>query len=193
MLSSNNIKSPAHGKPLTIPTQDMIIGIYYLTAARDGFEGEGRCFMDFKDAQNAYDARADVDLQAKIFVRLKYDTKVETSYGVYEDKKAGERIETTIGRIIFNSVLPKDYAFINHGMDKKEVGRLIEDCANTYKTPEMMQILDGLKALGFHYSHARRRYGIRSTTRRFRRIRPTSSPRPTRRLPPSRKTTRWAS
>mgnify|MGYP000787287471 CR=1 FL=1 len=117
MLSSNNIKSPAHGKPLTIPTQDMIIGIYYLTAARDGFEGEGRCFMDFKDAQNAYDARADVDLQAKIFVRLKYDTKVETSYGVYEDKKAGERIETTIGRIIFNSVLPKDYAFINHGMD----------------------------------------------------------------------------
>ena len=152
MLSSNNIKSPAHGKPLTIPTQDMIIGIYYLTAARDGFEGEGRCFMDFKDAQNAYDARADVDLQAKIFVRLKYDTKVETSYGVYEDKKAGERIETTIGRIIFNSVLPKDYAFINHGMDKKEVGRLIEDCANTYKTPEMMQILDGLKALGFHYA-----------------------------------------
>ncbi len=108
--------------------------------------------MDFKDAQNAYDARADVDLQAKIFVRLKYDTKVETSYGVYEDKKAGERIETTIGRIIFNSVLPKDYAFINHGMDKKEVGRLIEDCANTYKTPEMMQILDGLKALGFHYA-----------------------------------------
>ena len=85
-------------------------------------------------------------------MRLKYDTKVETSYGVYEEKKAGERIETTIGRIIFNSVLPKEHAFINHGMDKKEVGRLIEDCANTYKTPEMMQILDGLKALGFHYA-----------------------------------------
>ncbi len=71
MLSANNIKSPAHGHPLTVPTQDMIIGMYYLTAARDGFPGEGRCFIDFDDARNAYDARADVDLQAKICVRLR--------------------------------------------------------------------------------------------------------------------------
>ncbi len=152
MLSSNNIKSPAHGKPLTIPTQDMIIGMYYLTAARDGFPGEGRYFMDFKDAMNAYDARAELDLQAKIFVRLSKDTQVATSFGVFEEKKAGERIETTIGRIIFNGVLPKNHAYVNHGMDKKEVGRLIEDCANTYPTPEMMDILDGLKAIGFHYA-----------------------------------------
>ena len=71
MLSANNIKSPAHGRPLTVPTQDMIIGLYYLTAARDGFPGEGRAFIDFNDAMNAYDARADLDLQAKEFrVRL---------------------------------------------------------------------------------------------------------------------------
>ena len=152
MLSSNNIKSPAHGKPLTIPTQDMIIGMYYLTSARDGFPGEGRVFMDFKDAQNAYDSRADVDLQAKIKVRLKYDTKVEVEYGVYDERKAGELIETTIGRIIFNGVLPKDHAYINHIMDKGEVSKLIEDCANRYPTPEMMQILDGLKAIGYHYA-----------------------------------------
>ncbi len=152
MLSSNNIKSPAHGKPLTIPTQDMIIGIYYLTAVREGFMGEGRTFMDFKDAQNAYDSRADIDLQAKINVRLKYDTKVETAYGEFEEKKAGERLETSIGRIIFNSALPKEHAFINHIMDKGEVSRLIEDCANMYPTPEMMEILDGVKALGFHYA-----------------------------------------
>ena len=78
MLSSNNIKSPAHGHPLTVPTQDMIIGLYYLTAMRDGFPGEGRMFIDFDDALNAYDARADLDLQAKIQVRLPYNTKVAT-------------------------------------------------------------------------------------------------------------------
>ena len=152
MLSSNNIKSPAHGKPLTIPSQDMIIGIYYVTSARDGFPGEGRVFMDFKDAQNAYDCRADVDLQAKIKVRLKYDTNVQMAYGEVEHHKAGEIIETTIGRIVFNSVLPADHNYINHPMAKKEVGRLIEDASNTYPTPEMMEILDGLKSVGYHYA-----------------------------------------
>ena len=152
MLSSNNIKSPAHGKPLTVPSQDMIIGIYYVTSARDGFPGEGRVFMDFKDAQNAYDCRADVDLQAKIKVRLKYDTKVQLAYDNVEEHKAGEIIETTIGRIIFNSVLPATHNYINHAMAKKEISRLVEEAANTYPTPEMMQILDGLKSVGYHYA-----------------------------------------
>ncbi|MBS7406388.1 MAG: DNA-directed RNA polymerase subunit beta', partial [Coriobacteriales bacterium] len=120
MLSANNVKSPAHGKPLAVPTQDMIIGLYYLTAARDNFPGEGRVFMDFKDAQNAYDARAGVDLQAKIQVRLKYDTRVLTAYNNATEYKAGERIETTIGRIIFNSILPLEHDYINYGMNKKE-------------------------------------------------------------------------
>ena len=76
--------------------------------------------MDFEDALNAYDARADLDLQAKIFVRLKYNTKVETAYGVYETRgRRAHRVEH--GRIIFNSCASQDYAFINHGMDKKEV------------------------------------------------------------------------
>ena len=88
MLSANNIKSPAHGRPLTVPTQDMIIGLYYLTAARDGFEGEGRSFIDFDDAMNAYDARAELDLQAKIWVRLTKDTQVATAFGVFEEHKA---------------------------------------------------------------------------------------------------------
>ena len=152
MLSSNNIKSPAHGRPLTIPTQDMIIGLYYLTAVRDGFPGEGRVFIDFDDALNAYDARADLDLQAKIFVRLTQDTQVATSYGVFEDHKAGERIETSVGRITFNAVLPDDHPFINYEMNKKEIGRLIEDCSNRYSLSEMPAILDGLKDAGFHYA-----------------------------------------
>ena len=152
MLSSNNIKSPAHGRPLTIPTQDMIIGLYYLTAVRDGFPGEGRVFIDFDDALNAYDARAELDLQAKIFVRLTKDTQVATAYGVFEDHKAGERIETSVGRITFNAVLPDDHPFINYEMNKKEIGRLIEDCSNRYSLSEMPAILDGLKDAGFHYA-----------------------------------------
>jgi DNA-directed RNA polymerase subunit beta' len=152
MLSANNIKSPAHGRPLTIPTQDMIIGLYYLTAARDDFPGQGRVFIDFEDAANAYDARADLDLQAKIFVRLTRDTKVATSFGVFEDHAAGERIEMTVGRIIFNDVLPDDYPFLNYEMNKSEVSRLIEDCCNRYSTSQMEPILDGLKSAGFHYA-----------------------------------------
>ena len=152
MLSSNNIKSPAHGKPLTIPTQDMIIGMYYLTSEREGVEGEGRAFMDFDDAVCAYEARAEVDLQAKVEVRLSKATTVELAAGQTKRYKKGSRLETTIGRIIFNTVLPDDHVFINHVMNKSEVSRLIEECANTYATPEMMEILDGLKSVGFHYA-----------------------------------------
>lgn len=152
MLSTNNIKSPAHGRPLTVPTQDMIIGLYYLTAAREGFPGEGRAFTDFDDARAAYNARADVDLQAKIFVRLAQDTRVATSFGVFKDHRAGERIETTIGRITFNDVLPADYPFLNYEMNKSEISRLVEDVCNQYKSSEIPPILDGLKSAGFHYA-----------------------------------------
>ena len=152
MLSANNIKSPAHGRPLTVPTQDMIIGLYYLTAARDGFEGEGRSFIDFDDAMNAYDARAELDLQAKIWVRLSKDTQVATAFGVFEEHKAGERIETTIGRITFNNVLPEDYPYLNYEMNKKEISRLVEDVCNRYELSSVPAILDGLKDAGFHYA-----------------------------------------
>ncbi len=152
MLSANNIKSPAHGRPLTVPTQDMIIGVYYLTAARDGFPGEGRVFIDFDDAVNAHEAHADVDLQAKIKVRLTKDTQVATAFHTYEEHKAGERIETTIGRIIFNNVFPDDYPFMNYQMNKKEIGRLVEDVCNRYELADVPPILDGLKATGFHYA-----------------------------------------
>ena len=152
MLSANNIKSPAHGRPLTVPTQDMIIGVYYLTAARDNFPGEGRAFVNFADAVNAYDAHADVDLQAKIWVRLPKDTQVATAFHTYEEHKAGTRLETTIGRIIFNNVFPDDYPFMNYQMNKKEIGRLVEDVCNRYDLADVPPILDGLKETGFHYA-----------------------------------------
>ena len=131
---------------------DMIIGSYYLTAARDGFPGEGRAFIDFADARNAYDARADVDLQAKIEVRLSKDTRVANAFGKFEDMKAGQRIKTTIGRIIFNDSFPEDYPFLNYQMNKKEIGRLVEDVTNRYPLADVPEILDGLKATGYHYA-----------------------------------------
>ena len=152
MLSANNIKSPAHGRPLTVPTQDMIIGVYYLTAARDNFPGEGRAFVNFADAVNAHDAHADVDLQARIWVRLPKDTQVATAFHTYEEHKAGTRLETTIGRIIFNNVFPDDYPFMNYQMNKKEIGRLVEDVCNRYDLADVPPILDGLKETGFHYA-----------------------------------------
>ena len=152
MLSSNNIKSPAHGRPLTVPSQDMVLGIFYLTSVRDGFPGEGDTFASFKDARLAYDARSGVDLQSRIFVRLEKDTTVEVEKGKFEEHKAGSRLETSIGRITFNNLLPDDYPYINHVMDKSEIARLVEDCCNRYRLADVPPILDGLKAAGFHYA-----------------------------------------
>ena len=152
MLSTNNVKSPAHGRPLTTPTQDMVIGLYYLTADRDGMPGEGRTFMHADEAVLAYDNRADLDLQAKIFVRLSEDTVVQAKPGQLEERAAGDRIETTVGRITFNRGLPDDHPFINHEVDKKGIGRIVEECSVAYSTTRMAEILDELKRLGFHYA-----------------------------------------
>jgi len=155
MLSVNNIKSPAHGRPLATPTQDMVIGVYYLTSARPGVEGEGRIFYSFDEAILAYDNRA-VDLQANIAVRLDDDIVEEylddAGKTLYRSRTAGERLDTTIGRITFNRSLPADYPYINRGVDKKGVSRIVEDCSNKYSTTEMAQILDEVKRLGFHYA-----------------------------------------
>lgn len=152
MLSTNNIKSPAHGRPLTVPSQDMVIGLYYLTTVRDGASGEGRTFSSFDDAQLAYDSRADLDLQALVEVRLTQDAVIGSAPGVTEEKKAGERIRTTVGRITFNRSLPEDYPFINHEVDKKGISRIVEECTARYSTTQMGAILDEVKRLGFHYA-----------------------------------------
>jgi DNA-directed RNA polymerase subunit beta' len=166
MLSANNIKSPAHGRPLATPTQDMVMGIFSLTAVRPGSHGAmplgkdgepdksnpaaGR-FASFDDAILAYDNRG-IDLQAEVEVRLPADTVVELAPNEFEDRKAGERIRSTVGRVIFNRALPEDYPFINHEVDKKGVARIVEDCSRKYSTTEMGVILDEIKRLGFHYA-----------------------------------------
>ena len=152
MLSANNIKSPAHGRPLTIPTQDMIIGMYFLTTVRDGFPGEGRVFASVKDAFDEFEAGTGVDIQARISVRATRDMQIAKSFSDFETVKAGERFETSIGRIIFNNVLPEDHQFVNYVVNKKEIGRLIEECSNRYDVSDMPAILDGLKNAGYHYA-----------------------------------------
>jgi len=163
MLSVNNIKSPAHGRPLATPTQDMVIGVYYLTSEREGLEGEMRAdspsvgrYTSFDDAILAYDNRA-VDLQARIEVRLAKDLTEEyldekTGKLGYRPCKAGERLLTTVGRVTFNRSLPEDHAYVNHVVDKKGVSRIVEDASNKYSTTQMAQILDEIKRLGFHYA-----------------------------------------
>ncbi len=151
MLSVNNIKSPAHGRPLATPTQDMVMGIYYLTVERPGVEGEGRAFYSFDEAILAYDNRS-VDLQAKVQVRLTEDVVEEIAPGQLAERKSGERLTTTVGRITFNRSLPDDYPYVNHEVDKKGISRVVEDCSNRYATVPMANILDEIKRLGFHYA-----------------------------------------
>jgi DNA-directed RNA polymerase subunit beta' len=154
MLSTNNIKSPANGKPLATPSQDMVLGIYHLTGLQEGSDGEGRIFANAKEALLAYDARAELNLQAEIAVRLKEATVVRKAKGETRGKKykAGTRLNTTVGRIMFNRALPDDYPYINYTLDRGAVGAIVEDLADKYSTNRMSTILDELKRLGFHYA-----------------------------------------
>ncbi len=156
MLSANNLRSPASGKVLTVPSQDMIIGMYYVTGIDDYEEGDRLPeFIDFADAENAYQARAGIELNAPIVVRLKRDTVVWDKFNhadAPEAHKAGSRITTTVGRIILNAVLPDDYPFVNFQMKKKDVGLLVNDCCDKYPMSLVEIVLDGLKSVGFHYA-----------------------------------------
>src|SRR4026209_301279 len=131
MLSANNILSPSNGAPIAVPTQDMVFGIYYMTKERPGSKGEGRLFADPEDLRIAYD-NEDVDLQARI--RLRYN---------------GGIIETTVGRTLFNEVVPEPLRFLNKELKKKEIGQLISDCYNRLGNEATVTFLDELKDIGF--------------------------------------------
>ena len=139
MLSANNILSPANGAPIAVPTQDMVLGIYYLTKERLGtpehpVRGEGRLFADAEEVRIAYD-NEDVDLQARI--RLRWN---------------GEVIETTVGRTLFNEMVPEPLRFVNQELKKKEVTALVGRCYNLLGNEATVQFLDELKDLGFRYA-----------------------------------------
>jgi DNA-directed RNA polymerase subunit beta' len=136
MLSSNNILSPSSGRPITTPTQDMVLGLYSLTCARDGENGEGRAFGSIPEAIMAYDQRS-LALQAKIKIRI---------------DKSGETLETTLGRALFNEALPAKFEFIDKDVTKKELGSIINTLAETYAKVEVAETLDLLKELGFYWA-----------------------------------------
>ena len=103
MLAAGNLLKPSDGRPVTVPTQDMVLGSYYLTLDKDGEKGEGKVFRDFDEALMAYDAKA-ISLHAKIKVRRTLELGEET---------ISKLIETTVGRIIFNQPIPQDLGFVD--------------------------------------------------------------------------------
>ncbi len=134
MLSANNILSPAHGRPLVTPTQDMIIGAYYLTEQVDGALGEGRSFGSLAEAERAYD-KGDLALHATISLR-----------------DGEERRETTLGRALFEEALPEGFGRITESIRKRHMGEIVDRLANEHTKAEVQSSLDDIKDLCFTYA-----------------------------------------
>ena len=152
MLSTNNILKPSDGKPVTMPTQDMVIGLYSLTRLEEDVTGAGRAFSSMSEAQMAYD-KGELDLQARIQIRLTNVVPPE-DYPVPEDWQPGQplRMETTLGRCIFNETLPADFPFVNYGVGKKQLSVIVNSLAETYPKVQVAAALDALKDAGFHWA-----------------------------------------
>ena len=154
MLSANNLLRPQDGGPVTIPTQDMILGAYYLTFEREE-EGSGHCFADRDEAMLAYDAGV-VTLHSPIKVRLSKEVDGVTKYKL---------VSTTVGRLIYNEAIPQDLGFvdrsdpeqmfepeINFVVGKKQLGKIIDRCISKHGFTVSAGMLDAIKDLGYHYS-----------------------------------------
>ena len=155
MLSANNLLKPQDGKPVTVPTQDMVLGSYYLTLVKDGDEGEGKVFSDVDEAMMAY-KNGIVTLHARIKVRM---------YKEIDGVKQHKIINATVGQLIFNEHIPQDLGFVdrsdpNKAFDleftklatKKQLGIIIDRCIRVHGFTETADVLDNIKALGFKYS-----------------------------------------
>ncbi len=136
MMSTNNILSPANGKPIIIPSQDMVLGIYYLTRSREYVKGEGMVFSDPGEVRSAYDAGA-VDLHAIVKVRME-----------------GGMVDTTVGRILLYEIIPSDitFDFINKVMNKKEIANLVDYAYRQFGAKTTVILADRLKDLGYKYA-----------------------------------------
>ena len=155
MLASNNIVKPSDGSPIVTPQQDIVLGSYYLTMERPGAKGENSIFIDEDEAMMAYTLK-DLALQAVIYVRKSFDLNGKTITG---------RVRTTIGRIIFNQVIPQDLGIvdrtnpdtclnyeIDYNVGKKELGQIVGLIYHKHGTTETAKCLDKIKALGYKYS-----------------------------------------
>ncbi|ACL74700.1 DNA-directed RNA polymerase subunit beta' [Ruminiclostridium cellulolyticum] len=155
MLSANNLLAPKDGKPITVPTQDMVLGSYYLTIEKSDEPGDGRVFCDIDEVLMAYEEGA-LGLHAQIKVRVEKEI---------DGVKKRKIISCTPGRLIFNEAIPQDLGFvdrsdesnlfdleINFLVGKKELGKIIDKCIRVHGTTKTAVILDKIKALGFKYS-----------------------------------------
>src|ERR1700727_977228 len=152
MLSTNNILKPADGKPVTMPAQDMVIGIYCLTRAAEDAPGQGRIFGSISEATMAYDT-GELDLQAKIQIRLA-DSTPPRDFTMPEGWVPGTpfRLETTLGRCYFNETLPTSFPFVNYEVSKKQLSTIVNELAESYPKVEVAAALAALKDPGFHWA-----------------------------------------
>ncbi|WP_340536987.1 DNA-directed RNA polymerase subunit beta' [Nocardioides sp. GXZ039] len=150
MLSTNNILKPSDGRPVTMPTQDMIIGLFFMTSDRPGGEGEGRAFSSVAEAIMAFD-RGELALQSQIKVRLD-DVVPPLDHPDFTGEPTTVTLETTLGRALFNETLPADYPFVNYEVGKKALGAIVNDLAERYTKVEVAASLDALKDTGFYWA-----------------------------------------
>ncbi len=149
MMSSNNILSPANGDPIIVPSQDVVLGLYYMTRERLGAKGEGMAFSDVAEVHRAYESR-NIDLQAKIRVRL--SEHVRDAAGKLAQNI--RLVDTTAGRALLSEILPKGLSFdaINQDMTKKTISATINACYRTVGLKETVVFADQLMYTGFHYA-----------------------------------------
>ncbi len=155
MLAANNLLKPSDGKPVAVPSQDMVLGSYYLTMQKPGEPGEGKVFRDVNEALMAYNEH-DVSLHAAIKVKITKDIG---------DKKVSKIIDATVGRLIFNENIPQNLGYVDRTnsdkqfdlevsflVGKKQLSDIIERCIKIHGTTTTSEVLDRIKALGFKYS-----------------------------------------
>ena len=154
MLSSNNILKPSDGRPVAVPSQDMIIGLYHLTTPRDGQKNEGHAFSSVSEALMAMD-RHEIELYTKVKIHLDGDQFVAPEgWEAPEGHKPGDPVllDCTVGQVLFNQALPKDYPWFSGVADKKGLGSLINDLAERYPMDVVARALDNLKNSGFYWA-----------------------------------------
>jgi DNA-directed RNA polymerase subunit beta' len=155
MLAATNIMKPSDGKPVCVPTQDMVLGSYYLTMTKDGVKGEGKVFASKEEAIMAYRLH-EIDIHAAIKVRMYREVYGEVRHGI---------INTTVGKIIFNESIPQDLGLVDRSnpeeefnlevdflVSKKSLGKIIDKCYEVHGPTETSIMLDKIKAVGYHYS-----------------------------------------
>jgi DNA-directed RNA polymerase subunit beta' len=149
MLSTNNIFSPANGAPIISPSQDVVMGCYYLTMLLPGRKGEGMVFKNVEEVELAH-SLGKVDTHAKIRVKLPAGRRLKTD--VEALGKPGAVIETTVGRVLFNSILPVGMLFYNIPMRSSELARVISDCYQALGRRKTIDLLDNMNRVGFSWS-----------------------------------------